>query len=68
MFRNLPVCEFVPTQSQFVADGYCESFNGKLCDELSNGEIFGTLNETKIVAGRRQRHNSTVRPNSPLRH
>ena len=30
-------------------NGYCESFNGKLRDELLNGEIFYTLKEAKIV-------------------
>ncbi len=30
-------------------NGYCESFNGKLRDELLNGEIFYTLNEAKVV-------------------
>ena len=26
-------------------NGYCESFNGKLCDELINGDLFYTLKE-----------------------
>ena len=30
-------------------NGYCESFNSKLRDELLNGEIFYTLKEAKIV-------------------
>ena len=30
-------------------NGYCESFNGKLRDELLNGEIFYTLKEAQIV-------------------
>jgi putative transposase len=30
-------------------NGHCESFNGKLRDELLNGEIFYTLKEAKIV-------------------
>ena len=29
-------------------NGYCESFNAKLRDELLNGEIFYTLKEAKI--------------------
>ena len=28
-------------------NGYCESFNSKLHDELLNGEIFYTLQEAK---------------------
>ena len=30
-------------------NGYCESFNGKLRDELLNGEFFYTLKEAQIV-------------------
>jgi len=30
-------------------NGYIESFNGKLCDELLNGEIFDTLLEARTV-------------------
>jgi putative transposase len=30
-------------------NGYCESFNSKLQDELLNGEIFNTLKEAKII-------------------
>jgi transposase InsO family protein len=37
-------------------NGYCESFNGKLRDELLNGEIFYTLNEAKIVIEAWRRH------------
>ena len=47
-------------------NGYVESFNGKLRDELLNGEIFYTLNEAKIVIEAWRRHYNTVRPHSPL--
>jgi putative transposase len=47
-------------------NGYCESFNGKLRDELLNGEIFYTLNEAKIVIEAWRRHYNTVRPHSSL--
>ena len=30
-------------------NGYCESFNSKLRDELLNGEIFYTLQEAKVI-------------------
>ena len=30
-------------------NGYCESFNSKLRDELLNGEIFYTLEEARVV-------------------
>tara|TARA_B100001964_G_C13947911_1_gene471968 strand:+ start:369 stop:698 length:330 start_codon:yes stop_codon:yes gene_type:complete len=32
-------------------NGYIESFNGKLRDELLNGEIFETLLEAKVLIG-----------------
>ena len=39
-------------------NGYVESFNGKLRDELLNGELFYTLHEAEvIVEGWRQRYN-----------
>ena len=47
-------------------NGYCESFNGKLRDELLNGEIFYTLKEAKIVIEGWRRHYNTVRPHSSL--
>lgn len=33
-------------------NGYNESFNGKLRDELLNGEIFSSLKEAQIMIGR----------------
>ena len=45
-------------------NGYCESFNGKLRDELLNGEIFYTLKEAQIVIESWRRHYNTVRPHS----
>jgi transposase InsO family protein len=47
-------------------NGYCESFNSKLRDELLNGEIFYTLNEAKIIIERWRRHYNTIRPHSSL--
>ena len=47
-------------------NGYCESFNGKLRDELLNGEIFYTLKEAKIMIENWRRHYNTVRPHSSL--
>ena len=37
-------------------NGYCESFNGKLRDELLNGEIFYSLKEARIVVEQWRRH------------
>ena len=47
-------------------NGYCESFNGKLRDELLNGEIFYTLKEAQIVIEAWRHHYNTVRPHSSL--
>ena len=40
-------------------NGYCESFNAKLRDELLNGEIFYSLAEAKIVIESWRRHYNT---------
>jgi len=40
-------------------NGYNESFNGKLRDELLNGEIFYTLQEAKILLERCRLHYNT---------
>ena len=47
-------------------NGYCESFNGKLRDELLNGEIFYSLKEAKVLIEQWRHHNNTVRPHSSL--
>jgi len=40
-------------------NGYIESFNGKLRDELLNGEIFDMLFEAQVMVERWRRHNNT---------
>ena len=45
-------------------NGYNESFNGKLRDELLNGEMFYTLKETKIMIERWRIHYNTKRPHT----
>jgi transposase InsO family protein len=47
-------------------NGYCESFNSKLRDELLNGEIFYSLAEAKIIIESWRRHYNTKRPHSSL--
>ena len=47
-------------------NGYNESFNGKLRDELLNTEIFHTLKEAKVLIERWQQHYNTIRPHSSL--
>lgn len=47
-------------------NGYGESFNGKLRDELLNTELFDTLLETQVLADRYRKQYNTVRPHSAL--
>ena len=47
-------------------NGYIESFNGKLRDELLNGEIFDTLLEAQVLIERWRREYNTWRPHSGL--
>jgi IS30 family transposase len=37
-------------------NGYCESFNSKLRDELPNGEMFTTLREAQVLIENWRRH------------
>ena len=47
-------------------NGYVESFNGKLRDELINREVFTTLLEAKILIENWRRNYNEVRPHSSL--
>ena len=47
-------------------NGYCESFNSKLRDELLNGEIFYSLAEARVVIEVWRVHYNTARPHSSL--
>ena len=47
-------------------NGYIESFNGRLRDELLNGEIFDTLYEAKVLVERWRWEYNTIRPHGSL--
>ena len=47
-------------------NGYNESFNGKLGDELLKGEIFYSLKEAKVLIEQWRHHYNTIRPHSAL--
>jgi putative transposase len=47
-------------------NGYIESFNGKLRDELLNGEIFDTVAEARVMTEQWRNHYNTIRPHSAL--
>ena len=47
-------------------NGYIESFNGKLRDELLNGEIFTTLQEARVLTKWWRWQYIHIRPHSSL--
>ena len=47
-------------------NGYNESFNGKLRDELLNGGIFYNLREAQVLVENWRREYNTIRPHSSL--
>ncbi len=47
-------------------NGYIESFNARLRDELLNGEIFHTLKEAQVLVESWRHHYNAVRPHSNL--
>ena len=47
-------------------NGYNKSFNGKLRDELLNGEIFYSLKEAQVIIEQWRKHYNTIRPHSSL--
>lgn len=47
-------------------NGYIESFNGKLRDELLNGEIFTSLTEAQVLMEEWRCHYNPQRPHSSL--
>lgn len=49
-------------------NGYIESFNARLRDELFAGEIFYTLKKARIIVESWRHHCNTVRPHASLGH
>lgn len=47
-------------------NGYVESFNARLRDELLNGELFHTVAEARVLIERWRRHYNVERPHSSL--
>ena len=47
-------------------NGYVESFNGKLADELLEREVFDTRHEAKVLIEHWRVHYNTTRPHSSL--
>lgn len=42
--------------------GYLDRFNGKLCDELLNRELFAPVLEMQVLVERWWQHSNQVRP------
>jgi putative transposase len=49
-------------------NGYIESFNGKLRDELLNREVFTTLMEAQVLIEKWRKEYNTTRPHSALQY
>ena len=62
----------VGTQTAYIEpgspweNGYCESFNSKLRDELLNLKVFSSLSEAEVLIESWRQHFNTVRPHSSL--
>ncbi len=64
--RDLGVTTLFIEPSSPWENGYIESFNGKLRDELLDREIFTTLTEAKILIEEWRKEYNQVRPHSTL--
>ena len=57
LFCNLPWVTLIVSQT----------VNGKLRDELLNGEIFDTILEAKVITEKWREHYNKIRPHSSLK-
>jgi len=64
--KNLEVTTLFIEPGSPWENGYIESFNGKLRDELLDREIFTTLTEAKILIEACRKEYNQVRPYSAL--
>jgi putative transposase len=60
------VCGRCTSSRAVPENGYIESFNGKLRDELLNGEIFDTVLEARVLTERWRHEYNHVRSHSAL--
>jgi len=67
-----PWIESVGAKTTFIEprspweNGYIESFNARLCDEMLNREIFYSPGEAQIIIEGWRKHYNTKRPHSAL--
>ena len=57
------ICRASASRSSAI-NGYCESLNLKLRDELLNGEVFTTLREAQVMIENWRRHYNAICPRS----
>lgn len=67
-FRDLGVETLHIAPGSPWQNGYCESFNGKLRDELLNREVFSSLKEAKVILEQFRKEYNTERPHSSLKY
>lgn len=65
-FEDLDVKPLFITPGSPWENGFIESFNGKLRDELLNREIFYSLKEAQVLIEQWRKHYNTKRPHSAL--
>lgn len=65
-FKPLNIFPLYITPGSPWENGYIESFNGRLRDELLNGELFYTLKEAQIIIEKWRKEYNTIRPHSSL--
>ncbi len=65
-FQRLDLKPLYITPGSPWENGYCESFNGKLRDELLQREIFCSLREAQVLIETWRVHYNTKRPHSSL--
>ncbi len=64
--KNLEITTLFIEPGSAWENGYIESFNGRLRDELLNREIFTALTEAKILIEEWRKEYNQVRPHSAL--
>ena len=67
MFVPILTLKFPRVKGESLGDGYIESFNDKLRDELLNRGIFTTLKKVKILIEQwRREYDQNCIPNVPI--
>lgn len=65
-FEHLELKPLFITPGSPWENGYIESFNGKVRDELLNGELFYSLKEAQVLIEKWRVHYNTKRPHSSI--